>query len=238
MKHATHCLGCCSEAAAALFGPRWQQIGNCGVVYYCFDEEGFRPGRPPSVTKKDFGLASDATVVGHAGNFRMAKNHGFLLDIAAEIVKQQPKTYILLAGDGELREDAEAKAARLGIRDKVVFAGTRTDVPQLLMHVFDVLLFPSIYEGLPLTLFEAACTGLRIICSDVITREVSEPLPEAFDYLPLSLSAKQWAEKVREALQKGRISREYAYQRYRDSHFSAEHSLRQLSVYYGCENSD
>ena len=145
---------------------------------------------------------------------------------------------MFLAGDGELRKDAEAKAGRLGVNDRVIFAGVRKDVPQLLMHLFDVLVFPSIYEGLPLTLFEAAVTGLRVVCSDVITREVSEPLPEAFTYLSLNLSAKQWAEKVNEVLAQGRIPLEYAYQKYKNSHFSVEQSLRELSVSYGCKSSN
>jgi len=235
MRHSTHCLGCCEAAAAALFGPDWESNDKCAKVYYCFDDENFGPGQVPPVSKEDFGLPSDAMVLGHVGNFRMAKNHTFLLDIAAEIIKRQPKAYLFLAGDGELRKDAEAKAERLGISDRVIFAGTRKDVPQLLMHLFDVLVFPSIYEGLPLTLFEAPVTGLRVVCSDVITREVSAPLPEAFTYLPLDLSAEQWAQKVNEVLARGRIPHEYAYQKYKNSHFSVEHSLRELSVYYGCQ---
>jgi len=238
MKHSTLCLGCCETAAAALFGPDWKSNDKCAKVYVCFDDNNFSPGQQPSVSKEDFGLGSDTTVLGHVGNFRMAKNHTFLLDIAAEIIKCRPKTYLFLAGDGELRKDAETKAERLGIRDRVIFAGIRNDVPQLLMNLFDVLVFPSVYEGLPLTLFEAAATGLRVVCSDVITREVSEPLPEAFTYLSLDLSAEQWAQKVIEVLDQGRISHEYAFQKYKNSHFSVEKSLRELSIYYGCQRNN
>jgi glycosyltransferase involved in cell wall biosynthesis len=237
MKHSTHCLGCCRAAVSALFGPDWKNIDKCSVVYYCFDDDDFRPGQEPSISKKDFGLPPDAIVVGHVGNFRLAKNHTFLLDIAAEVIKRNKRAFFFLAGDGQLRREAEAKAERLGISDRVIFAGARKDVPQLMMHLFDVLVFPSIYEGLPLTLFEAATTGLRVVCSDVITREVSEPLPEAFTYLPLSLSAEQWAQKVYQVLAQGRIPHEYAYQKYKNSHFSQESSLRELNAYYGCQDS-
>jgi glycosyltransferase involved in cell wall biosynthesis len=237
MKHSTHCLGCGKAAAAALFGPKWRNIDKCGIVYYCFDDEKFRPGQKRSISKKDFGLSADAAVVGHVGNFRLAKNHTFLIDIAGEVVKRQRNVFFFFAGDGELRTEIEAKARRVGISDRIIFAGSRKDVPELMMDLFDVLVFPSIYEGLPLTLFEAATTGLRVVCSDVITREVSEPLPEAFTYLPLSLSAEQWAIKINEVLSQGRIPHEYAYQKYKDSHFSAERSLRELCLYYGCQNS-
>lgn len=237
MKHSTHCLGCCRAAVSALFGPDWKNIDKCRVVYYCFDDDDFRPGQEPSISKKDFGLPPDAIVVGHVGNFRLAKNHTFLLDIAAEVIKRNKRAFFFLAGDGQMRREADAKAERLGISDRVIFAGTRKDVPQLMMHLFDVLVFPSIYEGLPLTLFESAVTGLRVVCSDVITREVSEPLPEAFAYLPLSLSAEQWAQKVNQVLAQGRIPHEYAYQKYKNSHFSLEQSLRELITYYGCQDS-
>jgi glycosyltransferase involved in cell wall biosynthesis len=238
MKHSTHCIGCCETASSALFGPDWRDIDKCKVVYYCFSDEDFRPGQTPSIRKEDFGLPCDAVVVGHVGNFRLAKNHAFLLDIASEMVRQRRDVFFFFAGDGELRKESEAKAERLGISDRVIFAGTRNDVPQLLMHLFDVLVFPSIYEGLPLTLFEAAATGLRVVCSDVITREVSEPLPEAFTFLSLNLSAEQWAKKVNEILAQGRISHEYAYEKYKNSHFSAEQSLRELGVYYGSQTTN
>jgi glycosyltransferase involved in cell wall biosynthesis len=238
MQHSTHCLGCCSEAASALFGKEWNNIDKCGVLYTSVDVEEFRPGQKPSVIKADFGIPSDAVVIGHVGSFRLAKNHTFLLEIAAEIIKRQPKAYIFLAGEGTLRPEAEAKAERLGISDRIIFAGNRNDVPQLMMHLFDVLLFPSIYEGMPLTLVEAVAAGLRVVCSDVISREASEVLPEAFTHLRLDLGAEQWAEKVMEAIEKGRSSHEYAYNQVRNSRFSIDYSLRQLSSIYGCQSLD
>ena len=235
MKHATHCLGCCSEAASALFGKECKQIDKCGVLYTSVDVEAFRPSQKPSVTKADFGIPSDALVIGHVGIFRLAKNHTFLLEIAAEIIKRQPKAYIFLAGDGTLRPEAEAKAERLGISDRIIFAGNRNDVPQLMMHLFDVLLFPSIYEGMPLTMVEAVAAGLRVVCSDVISREASEVLPEAFTHLPLDLGAEQWAEKAMEIIEEGRISHEYAYNQVKNSHFSVDYSLKELCTVYGCD---
>lgn len=234
MKHATHCLGCCSEAGSALFGKEWNNIDKCGVLYTSIDVDEFRPGQKPSVTKTDFGIPSDAEVIGHVGSFRLAKNHTFLLEIAAEIIKRQPKAYIFLAGDGNLRPEAEAKAEGLGISKRIIFAGNRKDVPQLMMYLFDVLLFPSIYEGMPLTLVEAATAGLRVVCSDVISREASNVLPEAFIHLSLDLPAAQWAEKVIEILNEAKLLHEYAYNQVKNSHFAVDYSLRELSKIYGC----
>jgi glycosyltransferase involved in cell wall biosynthesis len=236
MKHATHCLGCCSEAASALFGKEWNNIDKCGVLYTSVDVEAFRPGQKPSVTKADFGIPSDAVVIGHVGSFRLAKNHTFLLDIAAEIIKRNERAFIFLAGDGQMRREMEAKARSLGISDRIIFAGNRNDAPQLMMHLFDVLLFPSIYEGMPLTLVEAVAAGLRVVCSDVISREASEVLPEAFTHLSLDLDAEQWANKVMEVIEEGRISHEYAYNQVKNSHFSVDYSLKELRAVYDCES--
>jgi glycosyltransferase involved in cell wall biosynthesis len=236
MKHATHCLGCCSEAASALFGKEWKNIDKCGLLYTSIDVDEFLPGQKPTVTKAEFGIPSDAVVIGHVGNFRLAKNHTFLLDIAAEIIKLNKRAFFFLAGDGQLRREIEAKAEHLGISDRIIFAGTRKDVPQLMMHLFDVLLFPSIYEGMPLTLIEAAAAGLRIVCSDVITREASDVLPEAFTHLPLNLGAKQWAEKIMEVIEQGRTSHEHAYNQVKNSPFTVDYSLKELCAVYGCHN--
>jgi len=236
MKHATHCLGCCSEAASALLGKEWKNVDKCGLLYTSIDVDEFRPVQKPSVTKAEFGIPSDAVVIGHVGNFRQAKNHAFLLDIADEIIKLNKRAFLFLAGDGQLRGEMKAKAEHLGINDRIIFAGIRKDVPQLMMHLFDVLLFPSIYEGMPLTLVEAAAAGLRVVCSDVITREASDVLPEAFTHLSLNLSAEQWAEKVMEVIKQGRISHEYAYNQIKNSHFSIDYSLKELRTVYGCED--
>lgn len=234
MKHATHCLACCSEAASTLFGPEWNSTDKCRLLYTSVDVEEFRPGQSPTVKKGDFGIPSDAVVIGHVGTFRLAKNHTFLLDIAAEIIKRGERAFFVLAGDGELRTETEAKAQRLGITDRVVFVGTRDDVPQLMMHLFDVLLFPSVYEGMPLTLVEAAAAGLRVVCSDVITNEATDVLPEAFTRLSLDLGPEQWTAAVTNAIRKGRIQHDYAYDCVRRSHFSDEFSLRELMKVYGC----
>jgi glycosyltransferase involved in cell wall biosynthesis len=128
----------------------------------------------------------------------------------------------------------EEKAERLGLGSRIIFAGVRDDVPQLLMYLFDVLLFPSVYEGMPLVLVEAASAGLRTVCSDVITPEATNVLPELFMRLSLDLPAKEWAVAVVDAIKKGPIPREYSYKRVKDSHFSVDYSLRELMSIYGC----
>ena len=78
----------------------------------------------------------------------------FLIDIFAEIVKQQPDSKLLLVGDGDEKEKIQEKIEQLQLQKKVLLLGARSDVNEL-MQAMDVFVFPSLYEGLPLTMIEA-----------------------------------------------------------------------------------
>ena len=152
-------------------------------------------------------------VYGHVGNFFYPKNHDFLIDIFQKISIQDENTVLLLVGNGELREEIEQKVRTKNLEDKVQFLGTRSDIPELMMAM-DELIFPSVYEGLPITLVEAQATGLSCLISDVITDEVTltdlihkESLPTvAFSKEMVSediiqQAAKRWAERAIDIVQ-------------------------------------
>lgn len=112
----------------------------------------------------------DKFVVGHVGRFSAVKNHRFLIEIFSKYVEESGDARLMLAGDGELREEMEQYAKSLGIYDKVMFLGARRDVPQLL-QAMDYLVMPSLYEGFPVTAIEAQAAGLPCILSNTITKE-------------------------------------------------------------------
>jgi len=235
LKHATDCLGCATEAMAPLFGANWRKSDKCRVLYCSIDVDPFAPDHSYKINKSHFGLQPDAVVIGNVGNIRTPKNHTFFLDIAAELIHLKPKAHFLIIGDGPLKEQMKNKAKMLKIDDRVIFAGVRSDVPQLLMNVFDAFLFPSLWEGMPLTLIEAAAAGLPVVCSDTITNEATDVIPQLFTRLSLDLPAEKWAAAVNDALEKGRMDREQTYSIVKNSHFSVEYSLRELASIYGCD---
>ena len=138
-------------------------------------------------------IPEDAFIIGHIGRFNIAKNHLFLLDIFDALKDKQSNAFLLMVGSGPLKEQVEQKILELGIQSKCKILEHRTDIPELL-NAMDVFLFPSVFEGLPVTLVEAQVANKRCVVSDTIT-------PECFfspEVVPLSLSdaPQKWAETV------------------------------------------
>lgn len=118
--------------------------------------------------KERLGISLDTFVIGHVGRFSMQKNHTFIIDIFEYILREK-KAMLLLIGDGELRNDIEKKATELGVISRIKFLGMREDIPQI-MRAMDVFLFPSLYEGFPITLIEAQAAGVKCVISSTIDK--------------------------------------------------------------------
>lgn len=142
-------------------------------------------------TLQSIGISPDAFVVGHVGRFSKVKNHGFLIKVFGEILKRNDSAHLLLIGSGELQSEVEQMISRYQMKDHVTILSHRSDMPELL-HAMDVVVFPSLYEGLSVTLVEAQAVGLRCVVSDSIN-------PANFlssNTIPVSLEAdvKVWAD--------------------------------------------
>lgn len=135
----------------------------------------------------------DAVVVGHVGSFRPPKNHSRLLRLFSAVLMREPRARLLLVGDGNLRGEIEDDIQSLGLRDSVVLMGVRDDIPTLL-STMDVLVFPSLYEGLPVTVVEAQATGLPCVVSKAVTPEVG--LTDLVHFLSLDEPDDVWAVEV------------------------------------------
>lgn len=151
--------------------------------------------------RKEFGL-QDCFVIGHVGRFMKQKNHDFLIDIFAEVVKKQDNAKLLLIGDGSLREQIENKVKTLGLDEKVIFTGVRSDVADL-YNAMDVFVLPSFYEGLPVVGVEVQANGLPFLCSSNVTREIL--ISDRIELLKLEDGMKTWAEKILAYVNKKRI---------------------------------
>ena len=142
--------------------------------------------------RKELGL-QDCFVIGHVGRFMKQKNHDFLVDIFAEVVKKQDNAKLLLIGDGPLREQIENKVKTLGLDEMVIFTGVRSDVADL-YNAMDVFVLPSFYEGLPVVGVEVQANGLPFLCSSNVTKEIL--ISDRIELVELEKGAKAWAEKI------------------------------------------
>lgn len=123
--------------------------------------------------RSELGLPPGELVIGSIGRLNEQKGHRHLLDAAALILNER-NARLLIAGDGDLLQPLREQAQRLGIGARVVFAGHRSDVPDLLGAI-DVFCISSLYEGTPLTLFEAMAARKAVVSTSVDgCREVLE----------------------------------------------------------------
>lgn len=116
--------------------------------------------------KRELGLKSDEKIIGCVGNLREEKNHENLLLAFNNLLKKINNLRLILVGDGEMKGYLMEISSKLSLNGKVLFLGTRSDVPQL-MNIFDVYCLTSKHEGLPLTLLEAMSSKAPIVGTDV-----------------------------------------------------------------------
>lgn len=120
-----------------------------------------------SAKRESIKIPQDAWVIGHVGRFSKEKNHTFLLKVFREIVRRKSNAHLLLVGNGELQEEIMQEINRMNLHDRVTILSHRMDIPELL-RVMDVMVFPSFFEGLSVTLVEAQAAGLKCVISDSI----------------------------------------------------------------------
>ena len=105
-------------------------------------------------------------VIGAIGRLAPQKGLQYLLRAAPEVLREIPNTLIVLVGDGPERNALETEAIQLGIERSVCFLGVREDIPELLSSM-DVVVMPSLFEGLPMALLEAMASGRAVVASRV-----------------------------------------------------------------------
>jgi glycosyltransferase involved in cell wall biosynthesis len=231
-RHATFGLGGSRQSASVMFGTAWEADPRWQVLDYGIDLSPFGDPVNPLAVRAELGIPPDAIVIGHVGRFVKVKNHAFLIDIAAEVVKREPNVRLLLVGEGPLRPGIEQKVAQMGLSDRVIFAGVRSDVPHLMLAAMDIFLLPSLYEGRPLVLIESQAAGLPCIFSDVITKEV-EAIDPLVQRLSLSQPASVWAEAILATkTTKPGISQSEALRLIEQSSFNILASAKELAKIY------
>ncbi|MEI2364315.1 glycosyltransferase family 1 protein [Priestia megaterium] len=191
---ANHLFSCSQKAGSSLFGKKLAN-NRMTIIKNGVDLKKFNLNNEKRVKiRKELGFDEDTYILGHVGRFQEMKNHEFLVDVFASFHKKNPNSALVLVGDGVLRNKIEKKVNDLNLNKVVHFLGIRGDVHEL-MQGFDVLLLPSLYEGLPVTIVEAQALGVKCIISDSITREVDLNLG-LVKFISLNAPISDWIEEL------------------------------------------
>lgn len=193
-RFATDYFACSDAAARWLYGrKRCDKTGFYRLIQNGIDVSRFVYNSGTRVRLREELNLGNRFVAGHVGRFHSQKNHLFLLDVWAEVVKDVPDACLMLVGDGDLRPEIEKKIESLNLKANVVLMGVRSDVADLL-NVMDVFIFPSVYEGLGIVLVEAQANGMPCVASTEVPREVK--ILDSCIFLSLSSPVALWKKEI------------------------------------------
>lgn len=200
-KNADVCLACSVAAGEWLFkGQKYLLYPNTiDAKKFAYSEEKRKAVR----SSLNIG---DGLVLGHVGRFLALKNHTFLMDVFAKVLKEKPDSFLIMVGEkigseGIEKQELVNYAEKKGILNNCIFAGNVSNVNEYL-SAFDAFVFPSIIEGLPVTLIEAQAADLPCFVSDSVSHE--SKITENISFLSLEKGASFWAKEILSAQRRQR----------------------------------
>ena len=192
--YATRVIGCGQLAGERVFGKWNMKRPKAVVLPNAIDTRkfAFDPDLRDEV-RGELGLEGKY-VLGMVGRLCEEKNYPFALELMAKLRQERPECMLVIAGNGEYQELIEEKIRELNLEDNVMLLGRRSDVHRL-YQAFDVFLLPSFHEGFPVAAVEAMASGLPVLFSERITKELS--FGSGAVYLPLA-EPDAWLVRLRE----------------------------------------
>ena len=233
-RYATHLLACSREAGRFSFGKLWTPEYSEKMVYCGIPIHEFEVDRNQSVRKikcGEYHIPEDSIVIGSLGRLTYQKNYEFLIGVFSELAQRDNRYVLFIAGEGELRTDLEKQVEARGLQNRVFLPGSCSDVPELTTCLFDVFVLPSHYEGFGIVFLEAAASGLHSVCSDVITQDILDRIPECFTPLSLTAPVSSWCDAIEEGIRKRETPRA-GVERIRKTPFTIENSVEALLQIY------
>lgn len=187
----TDYFACSEKAGRWLFGDKNFEVGKVTVIKNAIDFERFRPDDEVIKHLKEKYELDGKFVIGHVGRFTFAKNHRFLIDIFKNIVIRKKNAVLMLVGDGEMNEQIHSWVKDAEIEDKVVFVGQVTN-PEFYYRLANVMVLPSVFEGLSLSTIESQIAGVPVVVSTAIPEEavISDCC------VRLDLTSEEWCDTI------------------------------------------
>ena len=169
-KFATEFFACSKDAAKWLFKENADKavILKNGIVLedYKYSAEKRRKIR------NELKINDDTFVIGHIGRFSKQKNHEFLIDVFEKYHNENKNSVLVLIGDGSLKIKIQKIIQEKNLDQNVLLLGTRKNANEF-YSAFDIIVFPSKFEGISLTLIEAQASGVPIVASKNIDMDTN-----------------------------------------------------------------
>lgn len=221
----TNLVACGEKAGERLYGKSaFKKRGE--LILNGIDTELFRFSEEKrELMRRRLGL-DGKFVLGHTGRLAEVKNQSFLIELLPEVLKKRDDAVLLLLGDGDYREKLSKKAEELNVTDKVIFAGSVPNVQDYL-NAMDVFVFPSFYEGMPLSILEVQANGLPCVISDTVPDDVF--LTDLIHPLSLNCDKSIWADTVTN--QKRNTSTDYPHE-LKTAGFDTETAMKKIYKIY------
>lgn len=197
-RYATAGLANSVASAEDLFGPSWATDPRNRILPYGFDFGPYATLPDKSTLKKNLGLSAETKVVGHVGRFHKQKNHPFLVEVFERVRRARGDAHLLLVGGRGNVDEIRADLKRRGLNAASTITGEQQEVAA---HIgaMDLMVFPSLYEGLGIVVLEAQAAGVRTLASEGVPVE-ADVVPGMVKRLSLAEGADAWATAVLRAL--------------------------------------
>lgn len=220
-------FACGLDAGKSLWGEKAVESGSVYIMKNAIASDRFRFQREIRDRVRREMHLENHWVVGTVGRLSYQKNSLFLIDIMKNLIQVRPDAVLLVVGEGDLLEEMQWRVKAYDLPDHVRFLGGRSDVHELMMAM-DVFLLPSRFEGLPIVLVEAQCSGLPCIISDTITQEVI--VTQQVYTVSINAAPDRWAE-VTAGADTG-SDRQEGYERINEHGYDILQAARALESHY------
>lgn len=147
---------------------RFVSPGKVRIIYNGAPLDEFKPvdDERKEEIRREFGIRESISVIGTIGRLDTQKGITYFLKAARKVKDAVGDVRFIVVGDGPKKAELEQEAHDLGLSEHIIFTGHRTDVPAI-QSILDLQVFPSLWEGTPLTIFEAMAMGKAIVSTDV-----------------------------------------------------------------------
>lgn len=220
-------FACSKDSAKWLYGNKIANSSNCYIANNAIDSNRYHYSKELRKKIRNELKLNDFIVLGQVGRLVLVKNHLYSLEVLKRCIEMSKKKYMLLIiGEGEERKAIEKKIHELKLEKNVMLLGNRNDVNNL-MQAMDILLMPSLYEGLPMTLVEAQAASLHCIISDSITSGII--IKELVSEISLGDSIDKWVISIDRHYSEKRMDRRSEIIR---AGFDVKENTKKLEEFY------